>query len=441
MKYIALGLITSVVLVNASSLSQRPSSNSLIVYNSNIGLVHEERELSLKESDKEIVYSGVASTIDTDSINVELPKGVALYSQQYRYDKLTQQKLLEAHIGKIVELEGSKVTLLAYSGSECIVKTVQNKIITVASKNILFSKIPDSLLTKPSLVWNVTTEKKTDAIMKLDYVINNITWQSNYILNLHKNRADLLGWISINNNAGKAFKNTSLYVLAGDINREIKHPLHPEVRYMTRTMADAPDVKEQAHEGYHFYTIPLKVNLQNNEKTEIKFVQQNGLNATREYSAKLSNPLYLRGESKRDVMQYIQLSGLDIALPKGVIRTYSKLDKTSILVGESSLRHTPKKSPIKLKLGKNFDLKVTQIVTSREDYKKSFHANVNYTINNASNEDKTVVLYVPFNTRESSIVKTKQKYKLTKGNLVTFSVQVKANARYTFDVYYESKKN
>ena len=440
MKYIALTLIASLSLLNASSLSETPSSNSLIVYNSNMGLVHEERDLSLKRSDKEIVYKGVASTIDTNSINVELPKGVMLYSQQYRYDKLTQQKLLETHIGKVVEVEGSKVTLLAYSGSECLVKTVKNKIRTVASKDILFSKIPNSLLTKPSLVWNIQTNKNVDATMKLDYVINNISWKSNYILNLHEDSADLSGWISINNNAGKAFKDTTLYVLAGDVNRVKDKHNRPRMMYMKSAMADVPKVREQAHEGYHFYTIPFQVNLKNHEKTEIKFVQKNGLDIRREYSAMLSNPLYLKGERKSDVLQYVHLSGLDVSLPKGVVRTYAKLNKTSILLGESSVRHTPKNTPLNLKLGKNFDLKVTQTVTAREDYKKSFHSNVRYMIRNASDEERSVKLFVPFNARESSVVETKQKYKFTKGNLLTFSVKVKANARTTFDVYYESKK-
>ena len=61
-------------------------------------------------------------------------------------------------------------------------------------------------------------------------------------------------------------------------------------------------------------------------------------------------------------------------------------------------------------------------------------------IKNASDEDKTVKLFVPFNTKEDSVVQTQQKYKFTKGNLVTFNVQVKANATKIFDVYHESKK-
>ena len=83
---------------------------------------------------------------------------------------------------------------------------------------------------------------------------------------------------------------------------------------------------------------------------------------------------------------------------------------------------------------------MTQTVLSRNDNKHSFNAKIKYRVKNASDEEKTVKLFVPFNTREDSIVQTNQKYRMTKGNLVTFSVRVKANASKEFHVYFESKK-
>ena len=440
MKHITLALIATLSLANASSLSKIPSTNSLIVYNSNVGLVHEIRSLSLHKNDSQIVYEGVASSINTDSVNVDLPKGISLYSQQYRYDKLTQKKLLDAHLGKKVSYDNTKVTLLSSSSSTCLVKTSKNKIISVKAQEIVFDSIPQTLLTKPSLVWNVNARKDIKSEMKLDYMINNISWSSNYILNLKKNKADLSGWININNNSGKAFKDTDLYVLAGDVNRVRNHDVYPEARYVKAMMADSPRVEEKAHEGYHFYTIPFKVNLADKEKTQIKFVNQKGLEIEREYNAMLSNPLYLRGETQSAVVQYISLKGLDIPLPKGVVRTYSKLKNTSILLGESRLNHTPKNTNIKLKLGKNFDLKVTQTIKKRNDYKYRFNATVNYALKNSSDMMKIVELQVPFYQGNDAEIQTKQKYSVKRGNLITFEVKVKANATRTFDVYYESKK-
>ena len=446
MHKIYLGFISTLLLFTHANSSL--INNSLIVYNGNVGLVHESKNITVKKSDVTITYEDVASTIETDSVNVKLPESVKLYSQQYRFDKLTLSKLLDAHIDKAIQvpiLKDAKnfkiidATLLTNNGNSSLVRTKNQTIISVNSRDIIFKTIPSELLTKPSLVWNIKASKTLNTKMEIDYLIKKITWSSDYILNLDENSANLSGWITIDNRSGKKFTDTSLYVLAGEINRASKPTYRREVMY-AKAMADSAPVSQEAHEGYHFYTIPFKVNLANNEKTQIKFTDKKSLKFSRKYSARLHNPLYLRGEIKSDVTQYIKLKGLDIPLPKGVVRTYSKLHDTSILLGETNIKHTPKDTKIELKLGKNFDLKVTQSILKRDDTKRYYIADINYTVKNSSDETKTVELLVPFNRNKKSIVKTSQKYEFTKGNLVTFSVQIKANSSKSFKVHFETKK-
>jgi hypothetical protein len=285
MKNISLAVLSSLLVVSTSfgaNLSNKIKNNSLIVYNGNIALVHEERALNVDKNDKEIVYRGVANTIDTDSVNVELPKSISLYSQQYRFDKLSQQKLLNAHINKEVTVRILKDTknfikikakLLSSNSAYSIVKTKKGEIISVSSRDIIFKTIPNELITKPSLVWNISAKKSLQSKMKIDYIIKNVNWKSNYILNIKNNKADLDGWIAINNRSGKKFTNTKLYVLAGEINR----PQRPQNIYrVAKSMAveSVGDVSQQAYEGYHFYTIPFKVNIANNETTQIKYIDK-----------------------------------------------------------------------------------------------------------------------------------------------------------------------
>ncbi|PHQ65494.1 MAG: hypothetical protein COB99_03645 [Sulfurimonas sp.] len=436
-------LSTSILLLTsslfASSLSEKPTSSSLIVYNGGIGLVHEERKLNIKKGDKQIIYKGVASTIETDSVNVALPDSVTLYSQQYRFDKLTMNKLLDAHIGEVVKVAKESVTLLSHSGANALVRDASNEIISVLSKDIIFKNIPDSLLTKPSLVWNIDAKKSIDAKMDIDYLIKNLSWKSDYILNLRGDKANLTGWITIDNRSGKAYKNTKLHVLAGDINRAQR----PKPRYKyerTMAMQSAPAVAHQAHEGYHFYTIPFKVNLSNNEKTQIKFITQNTIPIKRRYTASASNPLYLHGEKKHSVTQFIEIKKLDFVLPKGVVRTYSKLNKSNILLGETSISHTPKDTPIKLTLGKNFDLKVKETIKKRSDTKSYLSATVLYTLKNSSDEKKTLELLVPFNKNTTSTIETSKKYKFKHGNKLSFKVVLDAKKTETFQVSFRSKR-
>ena len=449
MKILSLALLTATALFGAT-LNQNPTNNSLIIYNSNVGLVHEDKELSLKKNDREIIYEDVASTINTDSVNVNLPSGVSLFSQQYRFDKLTQKKLLDAHIGKSINVKimkdainfkTIKATLLSNDGNRCIVKSSDNNILTVQSKDIIFKNIPNELITKPSLVWNITTNKNIKSEMSIDYLISHIGWKSNYILNLKNDKADLSGWITIDNRSGKSFKETELHVLAGDINRAREPREYYRVAKSATMMADAaPQVAHQAHEGYHFYTIPFKVNLANNEKTQVKFITQNNIDVKRKYSVNMYNPNYLRGEMKHDVTQYITFKGLKYPLPKGVVRTYSKLKEINILLGESSIKHTPKDTTVSLKLGKNFDVKVKESIIKRDDNKWQFSADIKYSVKNSSDETKTVEILVPFNKNNKSEVKSKERYVYTKGNLVTFNIEVEAQNTKEFKAHFKTKK-
>ena len=451
MKHLSLAIFSTAFVVSSafsSTLGTQIKENTLVVYNSNLGLVHEKRSLALEKNDTTIVYDNVASSINTDSVSVKLPKFVKLYSQQYRFDKLTLTKLLNAHIGKKVEVKLLKetknfktisATLLSNNANRCIVKTANSKIITVPSDAIIFSNIPKTLITKPSLVWNVKTSKALKSNLELDYLIRNISWKSDYVLNISKTEADLSGWITIDNRSGKHFEKTSLNVLAGELNQARAEIAYKQVHKMARAMNDATPVA-QAVEGYHLYSVPFKVTLANNEKTQIKFIDKRGIKIERSYSAQLSNPLYFNGESKHDVVQYINLKALDIALPKGIVRTYSKHNKTSLLLGESRISHMPKDTPIKLKIGKNFDIKVIERTISRDDSKYRYNATLNYSVKNSSDETKSVELLVPFNRQRDSKIKTSQNYSFTKGNMILFKIKVAPDSTQEFRVNYISKK-
>ncbi|DAB29603.1 MAG TPA: hypothetical protein CFH84_08275 [Sulfurimonas sp. UBA12504] len=432
----------------AATLNKRTTEDSLIVYNSNIGLVHEQRELSIIQEEKSIVYEGVASSIDVDSINVILPQELKLKSQQYRFDKLTQNKLLEAHIDKKIEVrllrdgQSFKIisaTLLSSEGTKSIVRAMDGNILTVNSDDIIFHDIPQELITKASLVWNVDVQKDINAPMELDYLIKNISWQSNYILNIFENEASLDGWISIDNRSGKAYDAVDLYLLAGDINRATQTPIqYKEARAMA--LANSVQVTHQAHEGYHFYTVPFKVSLANNEKTQIKFISKTQLPIQRKLRVLLSDPRYLSGQEEHSVLQYVRLSALDIALPKGVVHSFSKLGKTNILLGESLLAHTPKESDIELELGKSFDVKVTESIESRDDDTTHSRSTIRYLLKNSSNEAKTVKILIPFMKSQNAQVETEYPFTFTHGERVTLEVPLEAMGTKEIFIHFNSQK-
>ncbi len=441
-------LLTS-TLLSASSIASQPVSSSLTVYNGNIGLVHEKRGLSLDRGKQSLVYPDIASSVQTDSVNVIFPDGVTLYSQQYRFDQINAQKLAQSHLGKEVRFyikTGSELIYksgsLLSADSQAVVRTSPNEIYTVPVSALIFSDIPSELITRPSLVWNIDAPKIDSATLSLDYLINNISWMSDYTLSLSKKSVDLSGWITIDNRSGKAFEETNLNVLAGDINRAQE----PKQRLFMAKAAvaemDTPAVRELSHEGYHLYKIPFRVALPNNEKTRIKFIDIKDIPVKRQYKAQLSNPLYLQGEAKHSLIQYIEVRGLDEPLPMGTIRSYSKEKETTLLLGESAINHTPKHEKIVITLGKNFDLLATERTLSNNSDRNYLDTTVNYELSNRSKEPKTAELLIPFIKKENgqSSVATKQQYRWKNANLLSFPVTLKADSKTAFEVHYRAKK-
>ena len=445
-----LSLAASMSLVGGT-ISSTPTDSSLVVYNGNIGLVHEDKNIKLDQGPQAIIYEDVAKTVQTDSVNVIFPSDVILYSQQYRFDKITTAKLLDAHIGKAIKVKTAKnrdefiiqdATLIAAEGHNCVVKTAKGDIFSVSSSMIIFETIPDTLITKPSLVWNIDAAKAIDSTVSLDYLINNITWQSNYILNLKNDIADLSGWITVNNRSGKRFNDVKLNVLAGDINRA-QRPAPRNVMYKAAAMVQDEAVSHVAHEGYHFYSVPFRVTLANNEKTQIKFIDEKQIPVTRRYEARLNHPNYLHSEVKHKVSQFVEIDSLELPLPAGVVRSYSKVKETTLLLGENRIDHTPKHEKISLRLGTNFDLKVNEKVIERNDDKYYFDEKIAYEVINRSDADKTVELMIPFVKsayHAKASIDTKRPYTWKDGNTIQFNIKVKADSKQNFKVHYRSKK-
>ncbi len=441
-------LIVTSTLLSAGTVSVKPVDPSLVVYNGNLGLVHENRTMKLDVGKQALVYHDVASSVVTDSVNVTFPKGVTLYSQQYRFDQITAQKLAHAHLGKSVKFyikTGSDLmyksgTLLSAS-SQAVVKTAQNEIYTVPVSALIFADIPKELITKPSLVWNIDAPKKSSTTLTMDYLVNNIAWKSNYVLNLGKSYADLSGWITIDNRSGKAFDETKLTVLAGNINR-VEKPISKQWKAKSyNNMADT-EVEEMSHEGYHLYQIPFKVNLANNESTQIKFLDIEKIPVTRKYKVLLNSPFYFNGERKHPVTQYLEIKSLEKALPMGTIRSYSKEKGSTLLLGESAISHTPKHEKINVTLGKNFDLLTTTKMLADSSDRYYNDTRVFYELTNRSKEPKTVELLIPFTKRENgqSSISTKEKYSWKNGNMLAFNVRINADSKKSFEVHFRAKK-
>ncbi len=428
-------LLSSTLSLFASTLSEKVDDATLVIYNSDLGLVHEEKTLKLERGVQAITYPDVATTVQTDSVNVQFPEAVSLFSQQYRYDKITLKKILQAHIGKEIQFKSGpeekqiikRGTLLATDPA--VIKTDEGISGGIADSDIIFSSIPSELIMKPSLIWNVDVEKDVQGKVELDYLITGIGWKSDYVIDLAKDKADLSGWITVNNRSGKRFEDVKMHLLAGDINR-VSQMRSYEKAMPVMAMAAAAPVAHQAHEGYHFYSIPFKVTVADSEKTQIKFIDKKEHSVKRHYKVRMSSPFNAPSERKQPVSRYIELAPFAMPLPKGTVRTYSTVNDTTVLLGETHLANTPKGEKVTLRLGTDFDIIAKEKLLERDDDKRYMEAMVEYTLTNRSESEKSIEMTIPGvtnNARAKTTITTDEVYERPDGHSIRFSMRLKAD--------------
>jgi hypothetical protein len=347
------------------------------IYNGNLGLVKDSREIRLPAGLHEVQFMEVAAQIDPTTVHLRSltdPTGLRILEQNYEYDLLSAQKLLEKYVGQKVRLhQGNgtylEATLLSTDGP---VFDINGEIHMGHHGQIVFPSLPENLVAKPTLLWLLRNTATTPQRVEASYLTGGIAWKSDYvvILNAADDRADLTGWVTIDNKSGATYGNAALKLVAGDVNRA------PEGRRDQRMMELAaksvsPAVASHdfASEGffeYHLYTLDGRTTIKDNQTKQLSLLSASEVPITKELiyygAADYYRNAYGVPVSNQKVAVYLQLKNskenrLGLPLPKGKVRVY-KADGSGSqqFIGEDWIDHTPKDETVKIKLGNAFDV-------------------------------------------------------------------------------------
>ncbi|KGK98276.1 hypothetical protein LI82_11205 [Methanococcoides methylutens] len=364
----------SELLFELASANPMTGSTEVTVYNQDLALVKEKRDISLKNGYNHVQYSDVASRIDPTSVIFEAPDepGIFVVEQNYEYDLVSNSKLLDKYIDReisVTDPEGNEYqgTLLSH-GDGMILKT-RNGVVTLSE--VAKIEYPDiaGLLTKPTLVWQVYSPVSGNRDILTSYLTDGISWKANYIIksNPDDSMVDIDGWVTIDNQAGTNFNDAKLKLIAGDINRESNDvPAFSGFYYDVAAMEVPIDqFEEESFFEYHMYTLDRPTNLNDNEIKQISLLSANNVPVTKEY---LYDGLQEDKVKVTLVMNNSEASGLGIPLPKGVARVY-KADSENQLqfLGEDSIDHTPADEKVSVSVGYAFDIIGER---KRSEYKK-----------------------------------------------------------------------
>ena len=205
----------------------------LTVYNSNLGLVKDLRQLPLPRGPQELKFRDVAAQIIPTSVRIKSiknPQQLQVLEQNYEYDLLNPRKLLDKYVGKEVKLytrnyyteKEEIVTATVLANNEGTPVYQIGRDITYGHPGrVLFPEIPPDLISKPTLVWLLDHTAAGPVPLEVLYLTNGINWRADYVLVLNETdtQADLSGWVTIDNKSGATYPNARLKLVAGDINR------------------------------------------------------------------------------------------------------------------------------------------------------------------------------------------------------------------------------
>ena len=369
---------------------------AVTVYNSNIALIRDVRQLQMPNGDFRLKFMDIAATVNPATVHFRSltePEKVSVTEQNYEYDLLEPAKLLNKYVGKEVTLmrsymengttkhEEVKATLLANNNGP--VWKIGNDIVTgFYGEGYRFPEVPPNLYDRPTLLMSLENSGSRKQTIEASYLANGLSWNADYVLTVGREdkAADLDGWVTIGNNSGTAFHNVKLQLVAGDLNR-LPQESRMRAMDMAAPMAAGKATNQFAQESfseYHLYSLGRRTSVEDKETKQISLLEGSGVPVTKLFVVNGQNFYYRNVQNpgspiKDPVMVYYKFkneekSGLGIPLPAGNVRVYQKDSKGGILfVGEDRIEHTPKDEFLNIKIGNAFD-----VVSERKqtDYKK-----------------------------------------------------------------------
>jgi len=264
------------------------------IYNADLGVVKEYRAKYIPAGVNNVLYEGVASRIDPTSVRLKaVDSEIEVVEQNYQYDLVNKNKILKKYIGKEIvayltygdKKEMIEGTLLRYSGDQLIMKDKYGMIQILDSNNLVLPELPEGLITKPTLVWILNVTESRNHTLELSYMTSGMSWNADYVVVTSKNdsKLDLNGWVTVTNNAGTTFKNTSLKLVAGDVHRVRDEILYKTPYYMATPTPRAGQFEEEALFEYHMYDLQRRTTLKNNEQKQISLLEATDVDVEKEY--------------------------------------------------------------------------------------------------------------------------------------------------------------
>ena len=367
---------------NTSTLEDQ-TDLALTVYNSDLALVRDVRNVQLPSGSFDLRFMDIAATVNPATVHFRSltePSHLDVVEQNYEYDLLEPEKLLRKYVGRDVTLvrtrtdngttseEEVKARLLSYNNAP--VWRIGDEIVTgMHADHIRFPELPNNLYTHPTLIWTLQNSGAARHRVETSYLARQLAWNADYVLTVGRDdrAADLDGWVTLTNGSGTSFRNAKLQLVAGDLNIVRQTLDKVQVGAVAESVAVRAPMAQEAFSDYHLYTLDRKTTINNAETKQVSMLSGTNVPVHKRYVVEGQQWYYHNGRHPgapiKDVVQVFyqmrndERSSLGMPMPAGTVRVYQADSRGGVqFVGEDRIQHTPKDEVVNLKIGSAFDV-------------------------------------------------------------------------------------
>jgi hypothetical protein len=429
---------------------------AVTIYSNNVALIQDTRQLNLPAGVSRQDFPDVSSNIRPATVRLSAA-GTEIVEQNYDYDLLSPEALMEKAVGQNVTLirtnpatgvETREVAKVLAS-NEGVVLQIGSRIEVLREDGlpvrVVFDSLPPNLRARPTLSVTLDTKAAGPRPVTLSYLAGGFSWSADYValFDEAKGVIDVQGWVTLQNNSGTSFPNADTLLVAGNPgnngNRNIGYAPGTNPGTQTAPRARLGD--------YYLYPLANRTTLAANQQKQVSFLNVSNVPAHKAYAfrnAWLNAPN--DPQSAATVLEFSSSKegGLGDALPAGTVRVYIRDAKGQPqFIGENNISHTPMGSSLALKTGEAFDVKVKPVVESRTRQGSSrWRSALRYSFTNARPEAVTVDLVqagLDSGYDDTKIIDESQPSERRSADEAVWHVSVPANGEATLTATFETR--
>ena len=395
-------LLATTVLIAIGAGSARasePPGLSVTIYNADQALVDDVRRVDVGAGRQRLELKDVSAAIRPETVTLT-GEGLAIVEQNFDFDLLTPQKMMEKAVGQQVQIvrtnpgNGQETTETAtgLSANEGVILKIGDRIevrcaTTASSTRVIFNGVPQTLRARPTLSVTVDLHLRRRAAGRSQLPDHRpargrpTTWRCS---TRPAARSTCRSWIAAHQPvSGTPFVDADTQLVAGAvaIAGSPRPPIRPTRLPVSPTMSrpimgvarggSEPGTPPGASVGdVHVYKLPERTTIAENQTKQVSFLDAHGVAAHKVYRWSQDDFQSADNPSSAEVAVAFANSsagGLGAGLPAGTIRVYERdSGGAPKFVGENPIGHTPRGSELAVKIGEAFDVTVQPTLVSSD---------------------------------------------------------------------------